>query len=169
MQIFASFVSIVRILQIYKNMKSRLLISTVTLLCIFSLSVFSQDSSNIGLTANDLTAIASQTVFNTGFVAEIQQDDKNTYYAIDNSKIDSRYVKIRIINQTFHNSKIVNIGSSLDEGYILFLVNNTQLGEENEIIELFNSYYTKAINEESLMSEQEMINWMNKNDKYRKK
>lgn len=154
-------------------MKSRLLFSTVLLLCIFATTVFSQDNKYLGteedLTASDLIEIAKQTDFESDFVAKIHQDVKNTYYAIDNSKIDSRYVKIRIMYQTFSDNKIVNVGASIEDGYALFLVNNTLTGQDDEIIEMFNSYYDIAVKEETSMNEDDMIEWMKKNDKYRKK
>jgi hypothetical protein len=153
-------------------MKSRLLISTVLFLCFFATQSFSQESKYLGkekdLSASDLIAKAEQTNFKADFVAEIYKDVKNTYYAIDNSRIDSRYVKIRIMYQTFSDNKIVNVGAAIKEGYSLFLVNNILTGEDNEIIEMFNSYYNIALKEEASMNEDEMIEWMNKNDKYRK-
>ena len=142
-------------------------------MCLFATTAFSQENKYLGiekdLNASDLIELAQQTDFKSDFVAEIHKDVKNTYYAIDNSRIDSRYVKIRIMYQTFSDNKIVNVGAAIEEGYSLFLVNNILTGEDNEIIEMFNSYYTIALKEEASMNEDEMIEWMSKNDKYRKK
>lgn len=155
-------------------MKSHLVFSSLTIiLFLFVPSVFSQQGDYMGtekdLNESFLIEKASQTDFSSAFVAEVFNDEKNTYYAIDNSTIDSRYIKIRILEMVFSDNTIVNIGSSIENGYMLFLVNNILIEKDEDIIKLFDSYYSTAQKEESSMSEEEIILWMKNKDKYRKK
>lgn len=155
-------------------MKSHLFFSSLTIiLFFFVLPVFSQHGDYMGtekdLNESFLIEKAIQTDFSSVFVAEIFKDEKNTYYAVDNSIIQSKYIKIRILEQVFSDKKLVNIGSSIEKGYMLFLVNNTLIDQDEEIIELFNSYYLTAQKEEASMNEEEITQWMKNHNKYRKK
>lgn len=155
-------------------MRPRIFLSFIAIIVsLFVSSSYSQQSQNNGaekdLSQSDLSKKASQTDFKSTFVAEIFKDEKNTYFAIDNSTIKSKYVKIRILELVFSDSKIVNIGSSIDEGYMLFLVNNILVDRDKEIMELFNSYKSIAQKEEASMDKDEMTLWMKNRNKYHKK
>ena len=154
-------------------MKRNIIQSIFTIIAFFFVSiVFAQQGEYLGveddITASELVIKASETNFNGGFVAKIFKDQKNTYFAIDNASIESRYIKIRILEQSYYDSEIVNIGSSLKQDYMMFLVNNKLIKNENEIIDMFKAYYSTALKEETSMNEESMTIWLNKHDKYSK-
>lgn len=155
-------------------MRPQLVLSSLTIIVFFFVSTaFSQESKYLGqekeITSSELVVKANNTEFNGNFIGQIFIDKKNTYFAIDNGQIESRYVKIRILEQSFSDKKIVNISSSLNQEYILFLVNNKLIGKDGEILDLFNSYYDTAKKEETSMSEEDMTIWLNNHDKYNHK
>ena len=152
-------------------MKHNTLQSLLTIIVFFVVtSVFAQQGIYIGveenITNSELIVKANETDFNEGFAAKIFKDEKNTYYAINNSRIESKYIKIRILEQSYSDNELVNIGSSLKQEYLLFLVNNTLGVSEDKVIEMLNVYYSTALKEETSMSEQAMTIWLNKHDKY---
>lgn len=147
--------------------------SFAIIMFLFISSAFSQQGEYLGqeqnITNSELVMKANNTNFHGNLIAEIYSDKKNTYFAINNKNIDSRYVKIRILEQSFTDTKIVNISSSLKNDYILFLVNKKLITEKGEILDLFNNFYSTATKEESSMSEEDMAIWLNKHDKYNHK
>lgn len=152
-------------------MKLNTLQSFLTIIIFFfTSSVFAQQGEYAGvekdITNSELVVKASETDFNGGFVAMVFKDEKNTYYALDNSSIDSKYIKIRILEQSYSDNELVNIGSSLKKDYLMFLVNNTLEVGESKILEIFNVYYSTALKEEASMNEKAMTIWLNKHDKY---
>jgi len=155
-------------------MSSKLLFSSVFILAFFlSISLFSQQgeylSNEKDISIYQLAEKADATDFKANFVAEIFMDEKNTYFAIDNSTIESRYVKQRLLEQVFSDNIIVNISSSLENSYLLFLINNTIIDDQKPVIDLLQVYYSNAIKEEASMSEEDMTHWLKMNDKYKKK
>lgn len=154
-------------------MRQNILQSIFTIAVFFFVTVaYSQQGEYLGvekdLTASELTDKANAADFDKGFAAKIYKDQKNTYYAINNSSIESRYIKIRILEQSYSDSELVNIGSSLKQDYLMFLVNNTLNASEDKIIDLFNDYYSIALKEETSMNEEAMTIWLIKHDKYSK-
>jgi len=148
------------------TLQSFLLIITL----FFASSVFAQQGEYMGaeknITSSELVTKANETNFDGGLVAMIFKDEKNTYYALKNSDIESRYIKIRILEQSYSDNKLVNIGSSLNKEYLMFLVNNTLNVNKDEITEIFNIYYSTALKEKTSMNEQAMTIWLHKHDKY---
>ena len=147
--------------------------SILVIIIFFSVAtMFAQQGKYLGVeknvTTSELFVKANETDFINGFAAKIFEDQKNTYYAVDNSSIESKYIKIRILEQSYSDNELVNIGSSLKRDYMMFLVNNTLSVSEDKVIELFNEYYNIALKEESSMNEEAMTIWLNKHDKYTK-
>ncbi len=154
-------------------MKLYTLQSFLTIIIIlFASTIFAQQGEYMGnekdITSSELVIKANETNFNGGFAAMIFEDEKNTYYALKNSGIESKYIKIRILEQSYSDRELVNIGSSLKQEYLMFLVNNTLNVSEDKIIDLFNDYYSIALKEETSMNEEAMTVWLNKHDKYTK-
>jgi len=147
--------------------------SLVLAISLIVTSAFSQESKYLGEEVNilhsELIQLASETDFNGEIASEIFKDEKNTYFAIDNSSIKSRYVKIRILEQSYSDNKLVNIGSAVDGGFMLFLVNNVLIETDDQVVDIFKEYQEKAIKEESNLSEEELSIWLNEHDKYSKK
>lgn len=147
---------------------------TLTLAAIISLSSvsFSQNTNNIAqeenITTIELIQKAEVTDFNDQKVKMIYSDNKNSYFAIDNSLIDSRFVKIRILEQTYKDKTLVNIGPEIDEGYMLFLVNNNLNKSREDILKLFDSYRVTAIKEEASMNKESMKSWLENHKKFLK-
>jgi len=136
-------------------------------------SAYSQNDHYLGKEANitnsELLNLADKVNFNGELFAKVYEDKKNTYYAIDSKAIESRYVKIRILEQSFTDTELVNIGSFVNDNYMLFLMNNVINKSEKDILNQFNSYHQTAVAEESSMNEQDMNEWLINHDKYSKK
>jgi len=121
---------------------------------------------NISL--QELLKQAEVTDYGKNISAEIYQDVKNTYYAVNLSKVPSRYVKIRLLEMSFSNNALVNIYSDINSGYLLFLVNNTLNKKDKQIVGLFENFKEKANKEERLLSAEQLHLWMIQHDKYKK-
>ena len=173
-QNIVSFADFTDILIKTKDMNSTLLYSSVFIIALFlTTPSFSQQdkylSNEKDITISQLAEKADATDFKVNFVAEIYQDEKNTYFAINNSNIESRYVKLRLLEQIFSDNTIVSISSSLQNSYLLFLTNNTVINDQKPVIDMFQVYYSIAIKEEASMNEEDMTHWLIKHDKYKKK
>ena len=107
--------------------------------------------------------------FGDNISAEIYKDEKNTYYAVDISKLSSKYEKIRLLELSFADKALVNIGSDSSTGYYFFLVNNTLSKSSEEINKLFTGYLVKSQDELKLMNEEQLRLWLIQHDKYSKK
>ncbi len=126
--------------------------SFITLLLILLLSfphiIHAQNNSYKGteanLAENDLLEIAKNSDFDNNVSMEIFKDEKNSYYAVDISKLTSTYEQIRILELSFANSTLVNIGSDKQTGFYLFLVNNKLNKSTEEINTLFNKFVSQS-------------------------
>ncbi len=147
--------------------------SLVLAMLLFVTTAFSQENKYLGEEVNishsELIQLANNTNFNGTIASEIFKDEKNTYFAIDNNSIKSRYVKIRILEQSYSDNTIVNIGSSVNGGFMLFLVNNVLIDTDSNPVDIFTQYQKTAIKEEASLSNEELSIWLNKHDKYSKK
>lgn len=151
--------------------------SFIAIVLILSLSfpfiLHSQDTSYIGdeasLAANDLLELAENTDFDNNISMEIFKDEKNSYYAIDISKLASIYEQIRILELSFANNTIVNIGSDKNTGFYFFLVNNKLSKSTTEINNLFNKFVNQSKTELAEMNDEQLRLWLIQHDKYSKK
>ncbi len=101
--------------------------------------------------------------------AKIFNDEKNTYYAVDVNKLSSAYEKIRVLELSFSDNALVNIGSDSNTGYYLFLVNNTLNKSTDEINNLFHKFLVQSKTELQEMNEEQIRLWLIQHDKYSKK
>ena len=131
-----------------------------------------QSGSYIGNEANiesgSLLSKASMTDFGDEISAKIFEDDKNTYYAVDVSKLDSKYEEIRILELSYANKVIVNTNSDKTKKYYLFLVNNTLNKSEEDIIVLFDDFSIQSKTEYEAMNNEQIRLWLIQHDKYSK-
>jgi len=131
---------------------------------------FSQNNKYLGkekdITLSELLLKADNTNFEDQIVKRIYSDEKNSYFALKNNTISSKYVKVRILEQSYQDKSLVNIGPEMDDGYMVFLVNNTLNKSDNEIINLFESWRQKAVREMNSMGEAEMKKWIDEHIKF---
>lgn len=153
-------------------MKLRVILTLLSIVMLSSAS-FTQNNKYLGnekdISGSELIAKAQNTSFQGQVVKEIYSDEKNTYFALDNSSIESRYVKIRILEQSYSDKYLVNIGPDIDSGYMLFLVNNSLNKSQEDIIKLLDTFRVAAVKEEASMNEEAMNLWLSKHKKFSKK
>jgi len=153
-------------------MKLRVILTLLSIVMLSSAS-FTQNNKYLGnekdISGSELIAKAQNTSFQGQVVKEIYSDEKNTYFALDNSSIESRYVKIRILEQSYSDKYLVNIGPDIDSGYMLFLVNNSLNKSQEDIIKLLDTFRVAAVKEEASMNEEAMNLWHSKHKKFSKK
>ena len=118
---------------------------------------------------NTLLEKAKATNFNNELSAKVHQDQKNTYYAIDVSKLKSEYEQIRLLELSYNSTVIVNTGNDRSSNYYLFLVNNTLDKTDEEIFVLFDNYSQQSKTEMLDMTGEQMRLWLIQHDKYSKK
>lgn len=121
------------------------------------------------ITNAEFGLMARQTNYDGNIAAEIYRDDINTYFAIDNDILHSRYLELRILEQVYVDNTIVHIGQSSDHSFILFLVNTNLIDKNKSIVEKLNDFYTIAVNEKSVMNENQLTEWITEHDKAIKK
>ncbi len=118
------------------------------------------------ITITDLEFERAKLKFDEALSMQIFQDEKNTYFAVDASKLASRYEKLRLIDLTYGDKYLVNIGSNPAESFFYFLVNNTILEEVADVKLMFEEYAQKAKDELNQMTTDELNQWLAKHDKY---
>ncbi len=140
---------------------------------LFSSSLLAQEYKYMGtepnITHEELLQKAAQTDFSQQPFQEIYSDSKNTYFTLSTEKIDSRYVKIRILDLIATDNALVNIGGSPDSKYNLFLVNNSLGKTTDQLAKVVEEYINKSQNEANQMSDEQIQIWLRENDKYAKK
>jgi hypothetical protein len=145
------------------------LLLVLTVLLLLSSSIFSQQRNHekvkYVVTASDLDRMAKETDFNGNMVSEIHRDNRNTYYAIRTSIIDSKYATLRILEQVYSDREIVHIGKSVNLDYELFLVNNKLVGNSRDVQEKLNKFHRIATQEERSMTTDQVDDWITTNDK----
>jgi len=153
-------------------MKIRLILTLLSIILLSSVS-FTQNNKYLGIekdiSGSELIVKAQNTDFEGQIAKEVFSDEKNTYFALDNSAIESRYVKIRILEQSYNDKVLVNIGPEIDTGYMLFLVNNTMNKSQSDIVKLLDTFRVTALKEEASMNEEAMNLWLSKHKKFSKK
>jgi len=136
-------------------------------------SLHAQSGNYIGNEANiesgSLLSKANMTDFEDQICAKIFKDDKNTYYAVDVSKLSSRYEKIRILELSYEDKVLVSMGSDTNTKYYYFLVNNTLDKSPKEIDDIVFGFLTQLKNEEKALNDEQMRLWLIQHDKYTKK
>ena len=121
------------------------------------------------LSDSELLSKAESTDFNDNISTKLFQDEKNSYFAVDVSKLPSKYEKIRILELSFADNALVSIGSDDSMKYYFFLVNNTLNKSADEIEKLFNEYSVQSKTELQAMNEEQIRLWLIQHDKYSKK
>lgn len=133
----------------------------------------SQNDSYIGseakLSKSELFSNAESTDFGDNINAKIFYDEKNTYYAVDVSKLASSFEKIRLLELTFDDKTLVNISSDINSKYYLFLVNNTLNTSTEDINNKFRKFCEQTKTELEEMNEEQLRLWTIQHDKYSKK
>jgi len=120
------------------------------------------------LSTSEILLKAESLDFGDNISAEIYSDIKNTYYAVDVSKLSSKYEKIRLLELSFADKALVNIGSDISSGYYFFLVNNTLNKSNDDIVSMFTGYMIQSQDELRLLNEEQLRLWLIQHDKYSK-
>ena len=132
----------------------------------------SQNGSYLGIESNitkdEFIAKAESVDFGDKINTTIHKDEKNTYYAINISKLPSQFEKIRILELIFGDKNIVNIGSDINGKYYFFLVNNTLNKTSDDIDIAFEEYRKKSKEELEMMNDEQLRLWLIQHDKYSK-
>ncbi|PLX03379.1 MAG: hypothetical protein C0595_07310 [Marinilabiliales bacterium] len=153
-------------------MKLRLILTLLSIVMLSSVT-FTQNNKYLGnekdISGSELFAKAQSINFQGQIAKAIFSDEKNTYFALDNTSIESRYVKIRILEQSYSDKFLVNIGPDIDSGYMLFLVNNSLKKSQEDIVNLIDTFRVAAVKEEASMNEEAMKLWLSKHKKFSKK
>ncbi len=121
------------------------------------------------LSMNELLALAETADFENKISVKIFSDEKNSYFAFDVTKLSSSYDKIRILELSFTNKTLVNIGSDKNTGFYFFLVNNSLKKSNEEIINLFNEFLELSKSELQNLNQEQVRLWLIQHDKYSKK
>lgn len=156
------------------NSSFRKAVSLIVAVIISSVSLLNaQDSSYSGveevLNSSDLVLMANKISFGENLCESFHKDVKNTYYAVNASALNSKFEKIRLLELSYANDAIVNIGMSDDGVLYLYLVNNT-LGKTNQTIQdLFSGFAIQAKEELEKMNDEQLRLWLIQHDKYFKK
>ena len=154
------------------KVKSAIILFIVIIFFVVTGSLKAQSGSYTGNEANiesgSLLLKASMTDFGDEISVKIFEDDKNTYYAVDVSKLDSKYEQIRILELSYADKIIVNTNSDKTKKYYLFLVNNTLDKSEEEIITLFDDFSIQSKAELEAMNNEQIRLWLIQHDKYSK-
>ena len=145
----------------------------LTLLLSFPVLVNAQHDSYMGnetnLFQNELLSKAELADFSTSISAKIFKDEKNTYFAVNASKLSSQYEKIRFLELSFTNNIIVSIGYEEDMKYYYFLVNNSLHKSTEEVNDIFNGFTAQANTELQTMNEEQIRLWLLQHNKFHTK
>ena len=159
----------------FSTTKTESVIVAFILMLTFSFSgiLHAQDGGYMGnetkLAKSELLSKAKSADYGHNISAKLFQDEKNSYFAVDVSKLPSKYEKIRILELSFADNALVSIGSDDSMKYYFFLVNNTLKKSADEIEKLFNEYSIQSKTELQAMNEEQIRLWLIQHDKYSKK
>ena len=155
------------------KIKSAIVAFVLMLTFSFPILLHAQHDSYMGtetkLSKAELLLKAESTDFNNSISTRLFHDEKNSYYAVDVSKLPSKYEKIRILELSFADNALVSIGSDENIKYYFFLVNNTLDKSSNEIQKLFNEFSVQSKTELQAMNDEQIRLWLIQHDKYSKK
>lgn len=99
----------------------------------------------------------------------LTEDSENHYYAVNTKTIDSRYVKIRMLEQSYNSDYLVNIGvSSAELDLLVFLVKKSTNKNSDEVQQTFEDYIINAKKELNDKNPEQLRLWMMQHDKYQK-
>ena len=140
-----------------------LLVFVISILC--STGLYSQSYQHDSDTHQKLVEKAKKTDFE-GLTSIISFDKQNNYYAVKTSSIKSRYIKIRILEQSYEDDYLVNIGTFNNLEYLLFLVKKTPDTESINVEKLIDNYNTTAIQELDKLDSEQVRLWLLQHDKY---
>lgn len=154
------------------KIKSSLIAFALILPFSFTGLLHAQQGSYIGtensLSENELFAKATDADFGNNISTKIFEDVKNTYFAVDVSKLSSKYEKIRILELSYEDKALVSMGSDENTTFYFFLVNNTLNKSTEEIVGLLNDFLTRAKTELQAMNSEQLRLWLIQHDKYSK-
>lgn len=141
------------------------------ILCVtFTGSLYAQQGSYSGneskVQSGSLLSKANATDFGNNISATIFKDDKNTYYAVDLSKLPEKFERIRVLELSYGNKVLVNIGNDLSTNFLFYLVNNTLNKSTQYINDLFNDFLTQSKAELQTMNAEQLRLWLIQHDKY---
>ena len=145
----------------------------ILLLTAFPTKFFAQSGHYLGternINAGFLEAKAKSTNFGNHIAAKIYEDVKNSYYALSVKKIESDYVKVRLLEMVYKDNVLTSISGNINGDYLYFLVNKALNKSDKDIVSLFERYKTKAEKEEQSMSSESLKLWLEHHNKYGKK
>ena len=121
------------------------------------------------LSESELLLKAESADYHDNISAKLFQDERNSYFAVDISRLPSKFEKIRILELCFADKTVVNIGSDNNMKFYYFLVNNTLNKSTKEINKLFFEFSVQAKAELQAMNEEQIRLWLLQHDKYSKK
>ncbi len=152
---------------------STLISFTLMLFLSFTGLLNAQNDNYIGneteLSESELLSKAESADYSNNISAKLFQDERNSYFAVDISKLPSKYEKIRILELSFTNKTVVNIGSDNNMKFYFFLVNNALNKSTEEINKLFSEFGAQSKAELQTMNEEQLRLWLIQHDKYSKK
>ena len=149
------------------NWSARITLLVFATLILYSTGLFAQSHKKESVTHQKLFEKAKNTEFK-GFTSMISFDDHNYYYAVKTSDIKSRYIKIRLLEQTFEDDYLVNIGTFDNLEYMVFLVKKIPGRENRDIEKIIVDYYNIANQELNKLDSEQTRLWLLQHDKYTK-
>jgi hypothetical protein len=104
--------------------------------------------------------------FGDHFVLNVFSDDRNNYYAVDFSKLPSRFEKVFFMNLVFNKDKVVNIDSDISQQQVWFL--GSKMFSEASITDILDTLKAETLKANTSFTAAEKDKWLKENDKYGK-
>ncbi len=97
----------------------------------------------------------------------LAEDYDNVYYSVNTSEDESRFVKIRIIEQSYESDFLINIGmSSKDLEHIIYIVKKIPPVKQADVYKAFEVFRKNAELELTKLNDEQLRLWYLQHDKY---
>ncbi len=108
----------------------------------------------------------NQEEFNGRFSVRVSPEGEFDFYVVDMTQFADRFERVYFINQTYSQSKLVNMDWTVDKDQYWFKAYNAYT--EAEITGIFNDLKKATLEVSENMTESEKSSWLASHDKFKK-
>ncbi|NQU34944.1 MAG: hypothetical protein HQ521_17085 [Bacteroidetes bacterium] len=117
----------------------------------------------------ELLAKAMIADFSNSLSEKIYEDSKNSYFAVDVEKLNTKFERIRVLELSYGDDALVSIGTDENRLYYFFLVNNILNKTPEDINSTFIDFQIQATTELAKLNDEQLRLWLLQHEKFSKK
>ncbi len=157
----------------FTKLISKLVLTILVFLLILPGILNAQEGNYLGcekkIHPEELLAKAMIADFSNNLSEKIYEDSKNSYFAVDVAKLNTKFERIRLLELSYSDDALVSIGTDENRLFYFFLVNNILNKTPEDINNTFIGFQTQATVESAKLNEEQLRLWLLQHDKFSKK